>query len=108
MITASAYAPLTTDDRISASAKALMAARGIRTEELALAIGISRNPMFAKLRGSSAWKASEVAAMADYFGVGLDALFEGLGLLEHDEAPRSSDRGASHRVRHQGLEPRTR
>ncbi len=58
-----------------------MAARGIRTEVLAAEIGVIRNQTFAKLRGASPWKASEVFSIAEFFGVRVQDLFDGLGLL---------------------------
>jgi len=95
MTTASAYEPMSTDDRISAAVKALMAARGVKTERLAAAIGVSRNQTFAKLRGASTWKASEVEAIADVFNVAIGDIYAGMGLLNNDEAPRLVGRRAS-------------
>ena len=86
-----------------------MAARGVRADHLAAMIGISRNQTFVKLRGDSPWKASEVEALAEHFGVSIADLYAGFGLLDNDEAPPvCSTEGLRHRVRHQGLEPRTR
>ena len=67
-----------------------MAARGIKADEIATVIGASRRPVFAKLGGSSPWKAYEVQALAEHFDVSIADLFAGLGLLGNDEAPRSA------------------
>ncbi len=72
-----------------------MAARDVRADDLALAIGVSRNQTFAKLRGASTWKASEVEEIARYFGVAIGSLYEGMGLLGDTTKPRRMSDGAS-------------
>ncbi|WP_460477722.1 helix-turn-helix domain-containing protein [Brachybacterium huguangmaarense] len=96
------------DHRIASAVRALAAGRGVRNAELAPIVGVSRASMFAKAKGDSPWKAEEIEAVADYFDVSVADLFNGLGLFGNDEAPAASATGASDRVRHQGLEPRTR
>ena len=87
--------PIPADTYISAAAKALMAARDVKADELAGVIGSSRRAVFTKLSGGSPWKAGEVQALADYFDVPIADLFAGLGLLGNDEAPRPGGRRAS-------------
>ena len=84
-----------TDARISAAVRALAAGRGMRNVELKDVIGVGANAVFMKLRGDSHWKASEVEALADHFGVEIGDLYRGLGLFGGTTKPRRSRDGAS-------------
>ena len=46
---------------------------------MARALGLSPSSLFLKLAGGSAWKAWEVAAVAQHFGVSVGDLYSGLG-----------------------------
>ena len=96
------------DARISAAVRALAAGTGLKNAELAPVLGIHRASVFAKLKGETSWKASEVATLARHFDVPVGDLFDGLGLFRDTKKPHRATGGASSRVRHQGLEPRTR
>ncbi|ATH96343.1 hypothetical protein COP05_03960 [Dermabacter jinjuensis] len=95
----------TVDERISAATRALVALHGMRNADLADVLGIGQNSVFMKLRGDSPWKASEVAIMAEYFGVPIASFYDDLASLYSSEAPAQGARASV--VRHQGLEPRT-
>ncbi|WP_084252733.1 helix-turn-helix domain-containing protein [Devriesea agamarum] len=103
------HATPTDDELISASIRALAAGRGVRNAELAPILGINRASVFNKLNGTAPWKASEVGALARYFDVSTDDIFNGLGLFGGNAKSLHRDSvEALSRVRHQGLEPRTR
>lgn len=67
----------------------------MRTVDLAPIIGIGKTRVFAKLKGEAMWKASEVEAVADYFGVSVGDLFSGLGLFADAKKPHRGTGGAS-------------
>ncbi len=96
------------DARISAVVRALVAGSGLKNADLAPVLGVHRASIFAKLKGETPWKASEVAKVARYFDVPIEDLFDGQGLFGDTKKPHRITGGASDRVRHQGLEPRTR
>ena len=95
----------TVDERISAATRALVALHGMRNADLAEVLGVGQNSVFMKLRGDSPWKAAEVALVAEYFGVPISILFDGMASVNNEEAPARGARASV--VRHQGLEPRT-
>lgn len=96
----------TVDERISAATRALVALHGMRNADLADVLGIGQNSVFMKLRGDSPWKAAEVAPVAEYFGVPISIIFDGMAAVNNEEAPALPS-GDFRVVRHQGLEPRT-
>lgn len=83
------------DERIAAAVRALAAGRGVRTVDLAPVIGVGKTRIFAKLKGEAVWKASEVDAVARYFGVSVGDLFDGLGLFGETKKPHRMTGGAS-------------
>ena len=83
------------DARISAAVRALAAGTGLKNAELAPVLGIHRASVFAKLKGETAWKASEVASLARYFDVPVGDLFDGLGLFRDTKKPHRVAGGAS-------------
>ncbi|MGO3503858.1 helix-turn-helix domain-containing protein [Brachybacterium tyrofermentans] len=83
------------DARISAAVRALAAGTGLKNAELAPVLGIHRASVFAKLKGETAWKASEVASLARYFDVPVGDLFDGLGLFRDAKKPHRVTGGAS-------------
>ena len=93
------------DTAISSAARALIALNGEKNEKLMDVLGLSYGAVYAKLRGDSPWKASEVAIMAEYFGVPIASFYDGLASLYSSEAPARGARASV--VRHQGFEPRT-
>ena len=96
----------TVDERISAATRTLVALHGMRNADLADVLGIGQNSVFMKLRGDSPWKAAEVALVAEYFGVPISIIFDGMAAVNNEEAPALPS-GGFRVVRHQGLEPRT-
>jgi DNA-binding XRE family transcriptional regulator len=91
------------DQRIGRTVRALIAARDITVDDVAVAIDISRGSLFSKFKGTAPFKAWEVAALADYFGVPIADLYEGLAtrLGVHIPAPTGGPerRRADRRVR---------
>lgn len=83
------------DARISAAVRALAAGNGLKNAEIAPILGIHRSSVFAKIKGETSWKASEVAALARYFGVPVGDLFDGLGLFGETKKPHRMTGGAS-------------
>lgn len=83
------------DARISAAVRALAAGTGLKNAELAPVLGIHRASVFAKLKGETSWKASEVASLARYFDVPVGDLFDGLGLFRETKKPHRMTGGAS-------------
>ena len=72
----------TADDTIRATIKALLSGQGISKEDLADAIGMSHATMYRRLaaRGcEQAFKAGEVASIADALAVSVASLYSGLG-----------------------------
>lgn len=70
------------DDTIRATVRALLRGRGMSTEDLADAVGISHATMYRRLaaKGSKeAFKAGEVATVARILGVHVGQLYDGLG-----------------------------
>src|SRR4029077_12651339 len=56
--------------------------KGLRSEDVAAAAGLSRSTYFAKMSGKGsrqAFKAGEVALIAQYLGVHVSQLYDGLG-----------------------------
>nr|WP_283774937.1 helix-turn-helix domain-containing protein [Brachybacterium equifaecis] len=105
------------EGRIATRARYELTLLGIRDERVGAMLREGRDTFVAALVSRGVAPARARLAVAALDGVVLDGLLRRdlgadpaplLALLEHDEAPRSSDRGASHRLRHQGLEPRTR
>ena len=73
-----------TENRVRRSTWALMAARDVKVEDVAASTGIPRSTLYRRLRSKTidqAFRAHEVAAIADYFGVPVEALYSGLGGL---------------------------
>lgn len=80
--------PSPVDRLISAAVKALYSGRGLSSDDVAQAIGISHGTMNARLRCLRSWTATEVQGLADYFGVSRDDLYTGLsGVLLPDPSP---------------------
>ena len=75
------------DERISAAVRALAALNGVKHTDLKDVLGIGQNSIFTKLRGDSPWKASEVAALAEYFDVPISYLFDGFSSLRNKKTP---------------------
>ena len=75
------------DVRISAAVRGLIAQRGMKREQVALAIGLGRSTFYNRLNNVSAWEADEVERIAGYFGVSRDSLFE--GRADYPKAPGS-------------------
>jgi len=70
------------DDTIRRTIKALVQGKGLRPEEVAEAAGISRTTYFSKMSGkgsAQAFKAGEVALIAQFLGVSVAQLYDGLG-----------------------------
>ena len=70
----------TIDDTISRTVEALMHYRGVSRDELCDATGLSTSSYYNRIKGSRAWTATEVAAVAHLLGVGIDVLYSGLDL----------------------------
>jgi transcriptional regulator with XRE-family HTH domain len=51
--------------------------RGLTVDQLAVYAGLNRASMYRKLKGEAGWKATDVAALASYFGVQPNDLFSG-------------------------------
>ncbi|MFD4008780.1 hypothetical protein ACFWQK_13795 [Brachybacterium paraconglomeratum] len=51
--------------------------------------------MFAKIKGEPPWYANEIELVADYFGVTVGDLFDGLGLFRDTKKPHRLAGGAS-------------
>jgi DNA-binding XRE family transcriptional regulator len=64
------------NETITRTVRALRSAHQIDASELARHLGISRQSFYNRLNGAP-WLASEVAALADYFGVGVEDLYSG-------------------------------
>ncbi len=70
----------TADDTIRRSVRALIAARGQESEDVARAVGMTRATFYRRLSGRGApFTAGEVQAIADWFDVPVADLFSGLG-----------------------------
>lgn len=89
------------DETVRRSIKALIHARGLDKREVADAVGMTRTTLYRRLAGHGSnqpFTAGEVAALADYFDVEIEALFSGLGgavAAPLDAAERRADgRGA--------------
>lgn len=67
------------DTTISRTVKALLAANDDNGYQLSDALYLSRATYFARLNGSTEWRASEVRIIADYFGVPVELLYNGIG-----------------------------
>jgi transcriptional regulator with XRE-family HTH domain len=70
------------DDTIRHTINALVKGKGLRSEDVAAAAGLSRSTYFAKMSGKGsrqAFKAGEVALIAQYLGVHVSQLYDGLG-----------------------------
>jgi hypothetical protein len=66
------------DRRITATAKAFLAGRGLRPVDVAPKLGMSVTSIYNKLNGTRAWTAAEVAALADLFQISVNDLYTGL------------------------------
>ena len=71
--------PTATDERISATFRALCSGTGTQPADVALALGIAKATLYNKINGSTQWKASEVTLIAKHFGVSVDELLSGMG-----------------------------
>jgi hypothetical protein len=70
--------PLTAvDATISATVKGLAAARDLSPDDVATGIGMNRSTYYRRLAGG--FSAADVAALADFFGVSVIDLYDGLG-----------------------------
>lgn len=70
------------DDTIRRTIAALMKGRGVSVNTLAESIGVSRAAWFSKMGGhgtKQAFKAGEVATIAQVLGVSVGQLYDGLG-----------------------------
>ena len=70
------------DETVRRSVKALIKGRGVSTEDLARAIGMTPSTLYRRLAGkgsSQAFSAGEVALIAASLGVPITDLFSGLG-----------------------------
>lgn len=67
------------DGTIAATAWALLAGRHMKPVELAEIMSLSKTTIYAKLNGAAPFKASEVAEMAEVFGVEIMDFYDGLG-----------------------------
>ena len=65
--------------RVYASIDALFKGRRVDAEVFASALGCSRASMYKKLKGESPITVDEAERAADFFGVPVAALFDGLG-----------------------------
>jgi hypothetical protein len=66
------------DRRITATVKAFIAGRELRVEDIAAGLRSSRSGLYHKLKGGSPWTATEVAALAEMFGISVNDLYTGL------------------------------
>lgn len=70
------------DDTIRRTIDAIVKGKGLRPDDVAAAAGMSRSTYFAKMAGhgtKNAFKAGEVALIANYLEVPVSKLFDGLG-----------------------------
>lgn len=58
--------------------KALLAYKGVTVTSAAEHLGISRSAMYERMAGATQFKASELQALADFLGVSVNVLFDGL------------------------------
>ena len=65
------------DELISRSVDLLIDRNDVTVERVAASTGLSRAGLYRRLAGDSPWKASDVAALAAYFGVLPNDLFFG-------------------------------
>jgi hypothetical protein len=71
--------PSDTDQVIAATIRALASGRDESIEYVASASGMTKSALYERLKGVRGFKASEVKALADHFGVGIGDLYDGLG-----------------------------
>jgi hypothetical protein len=68
-----------TDERISATVRALSSGGNIPMDSVARACGVPKATVYRKLNGTSPWKASEVGALSQFFKIRLTDLYDGVG-----------------------------
>lgn len=72
----------TADDTVRRTIKGVAEGKGFTPDQVALAAGMSRSAYFRKISGHGsiqAFKAGEVAAIAQFLGVSVGQLYDGLG-----------------------------
>lgn len=62
---------------IRVTVRALRSAHQVDALELAQQLGVSRQSIYNRLNGHAPWLASEVAALADFFGCDVQDLYDG-------------------------------
>lgn len=70
------------DDTIRRTVSALVKGKGLSPDDVARAAGLSRSAYFSKMKAhgrEKAFKAGEVAGMAEFLGVKVQDLYDGLG-----------------------------
>jgi hypothetical protein len=69
----------TTEDRVVASIRALKGAQRRSTDDLFRHLGISRTTWYERMK-SGQFTIGEIAALADFFGVTVQEMVDGMGL----------------------------
>jgi hypothetical protein len=88
------------DDTVRAVVRALLAYRGMKPEQVAADIGVSRGGFYKKLNSTGVaypFKAVEIYAMSKLFGVPISIFFEGLDQFGDPHRPDSDQPLASPR-----------
>lgn len=80
---------------ISTAVNQLREERGVTVDQLAVYAGLSRASLYNKLRGEFGWKATDIAALARYFGVEPNDLFSGNPISRPRRNPRRKGEGAT-------------
>lgn len=70
-----------TDEKIRLVAKMLLAANEMTYLDLGRQLGLKRTPIYDRMQGRMSFTVSEVAAMADHFGVPVSVFFGGPAAL---------------------------
>lgn len=65
------------NDTIRRAVRALRSAHQVDATDLARHLKISRQSFYNRLNGAAPWLATEVAALADYFGCSVQDLYDG-------------------------------
>jgi hypothetical protein len=76
-------------ENIRLTARALIAIREMTSSELGQVIGVNRTPMYDRLHGRKPFTTAEVALMAEFFGVSVQAFFDGPDALFNRHAAYS-------------------
>jgi hypothetical protein len=71
--------PSETDRVIAATVRALASGRDQSIERVAVSCNMTKSALYERIRGIRSFKAPEVAAIADHFGVSVGDLYDGLG-----------------------------